>query len=278
MTAQSSFLSPPASMFFLCALLLAIVALVLVVWLGSRSRPRPVAGVRPDECRRMLADLAERAGMDAPRLRVRQKQASVAQSLHSDSRGAEVSVTSGLLERLDRSDIEAILAHELAHLRNRDADIRYKLEDIGDAVSLCSLLPALTYAFSISCGARRIRPAGLTGRLFMVAAVPPAVKMARQSIRRRLEFRADAHAAAIIGSDEQMAVALERLESVCTSGTGAGEQTPERTRLRRLLGLAQSKLADTHPPIPVRARRLRLRGGVRQTVSARLRRLRGRSL
>jgi heat shock protein HtpX len=179
-------------------------------------------------------------------------------------------VTTGLLATMPQRELEAVLAHEVSHIRNRDtylmtialifAGVIAVIADIG--------FRSLAYGGRSRRGGVIVLIAALVG--FLLA--PYAALLLRLSLSRRREFLADAGAAEILNDPEAMALALRRLEQDPTTIRYADASTShlwvesptDRVETERRGGVsAMTSLFNTHPPIQARIAALEEAGGFR---------------
>ncbi len=199
----------------------------------------------------LLARLCMRADMTVPELVVEPGPA------NAWTAGGRIHVTWGLLELLDPGELEAVLAHELAHLARRDAAI----------MEVCSAPSRVMLAFTglvtprlpgWSLNVANLSPVAAVVLWFLaLLCIPPAFVvgwLSRLSVlgaSRARELAADAAAATLTGRPSALASALLKLDSGWAP----------RTDLRRIdalciVGVGRSRLLSTHPPTAVRVRRL----------------------
>jgi heat shock protein HtpX len=164
---------------------------------------------------------------------------------------AAVAVTAGIVQLLSPDELRGVIAHELAHIRNRDTLIQSVAATIGGAITY------LAYMF-MWFGSDNNSPLGLIGSLAMVILAPLAATIIQMAVSRQREYSADATGAEFSGNPESLATALLRLEQ------GAG-QIPMKVNqatecmyiVKPLSGKGIAGIFSTHPPIEERVRRLR---------------------
>lgn len=170
---------------------------------------------------------------------------------------AVVCVTEGILKILDEPELEGVIAHELAHIKNRDMLI-------GTVAATLSAAIVFLARMGFWFGGNRDR-GGIVGLLLMLVLAPLAAALVQMAISRAGEFRADRVGAEISGNPRGLATALQRLEA------GARripmEVNPAASHLcivNPLAGGGFTKLFRTHPPTSERVERLEVlaRAGV----------------
>ena len=192
--------------------------------------------------------------------------------------GGRIHVTTRLLRVLDRSELEAVLAHEVAHLANRDAAVM----DVFSAPSRV----LFGYAAAVAAGLKfwlknlfEIPFPGVTilGAILAAVSGPPAFvlgwvsRLSLLRMSRTREFTADAGAAALTGRPSALASALVKLDKQSSWLPRADLREAEARAVLCILGTDRSRLGRlfaTHPPVAARVRRLealeeRVQGGGR---------------
>ncbi len=181
---------------------------------------------------------------------------------------AYVAATTGLLELLDRRELDGVMAHEIAHVRNRDVQLMTIAAVLtGSVVLLCDMLMRITF-FG---GGRRDGGGGaniitLVAGIAVLVLSPILASMLQMSLSRRREYLADASAVDIAGDADGLASALAKLAADPTPMRRATRATAHlyiESPLRDHVGLRSGLggLFDTHPPIEDRITRLRGMGG-----------------
>lgn len=174
-------------------------------------------------------------------------------------RHAAIAVTEGILRVLDREELEGVLAHELAHVRNRDILIGTVAATIAGAVMLLARMAQFAALFGGFGGRDNDRGGGILGLLVTAFVAPIAALVIQMAISRSREYQADATGASIAHNAEGLARALERLQA-------AGRRAPFREAqpatahmfiVSPFSGGSLFKLFSTHPPLEERVRRLR---------------------
>ncbi len=228
---------------------------------------KPVTAAEAPELYASVERLTRRAGLPMPRIYVIPSESPNAFATGRDPEHAAVAVTAGIMRLLDRRQLEGVLAHELAHVQNRDILIATM------AAMMAGLIGSLGYMLrwgSILGGQRGDRGNG-PGALELLgwAILAPIIAMMLQlAVSRSREFGADATGAAMLGDPEPLAQALLALErgNELVPYDRAGPATAHLFIVNPLHGGTAKlmSLFSTHPPVEERVARLReLRGGVR---------------
>ncbi len=205
--------------------------------------------------------LAIAAGIPAPRLYIIDDTAPNAFATGRDPQRAAIAVTTGLLDKLNRLELEGVLAHELAHIQNYDIRISTLAAVLVGLVALMSdwLLRSMRW------GRRRGGRDGGGGGLVVLAGLALAVlapflaQVLRLAISRSREYLADASGAMLTRYPEGLAAALEKISADPEPLEVANKATAHLyiiNPLREWGGWLNS-LFNTHPPVGERVRRLR---------------------
>ncbi|GIU84367.1 MAG: protease [Acidimicrobiales bacterium] len=220
------------------------------------ARARPLAPGELPELRAIVEDLARRAGIPTPRLYVAPDPQPNAFATGRSPRHAAVAVTAGILEALTWDELRGVLAHELAHVRNRDV----LLSSVAAAVALAITFVARMAMWGAMLGGND-RDRNPLATLAMVILAPLAAMILQMALSRSREFEADRTGARLIGDGEPLARALEKLEAYASQVPSASA-TPETAQAYIVNPLKANRvdfkeLFSTHPSTAERVRRLR---------------------
>jgi heat shock protein HtpX len=253
------------------ALLYAVFALArsrsMVAGMTHAREPEP-GELRP--LRRVLENVSIAAGLPVtPELRVVEDPAPNAFAAGLRPERSYVGVTTGLLETMPKRELEAVLAHEVAHIRNRDTYLMTMAVVFAGVIVLIADLGFRALAY----GGRSRKGGALVAVLAIVGFIlaPYAALLLRMSLSRRRELLADAGAAEILNDPEAMALALRRLELDMTTVRYADASTAhlwvesptERVDSSRGGMLEFASWFNTHPPTRTRIAALEEAGGFR---------------
>ena len=255
-------------------------ALVYAVFaiLSSRNMVAAMTGAQelpPDQMRelqRLVENVAIAAGLAVtPEVRVINDPAPNAFATGLTPGKSFVGVTTGLLQTMPKRELEAVIAHELSHVRNRDTRLMTLAVVFAGVIALVANIAFRALAFG---GGRRNNGGGNNPLVIVLAVIgfilaPIAAGLLRMALSRRREYLADATGAEITNDPEGMAMALRRLELDPTtvrhadpsvahlwieSPTHSVEDAPPG-------GSALAGLFDTHPPLDKRIATLEQAGG-----------------
>lgn len=212
----------------------------------------------------MIAQLAERAELPMPRVYLIEQDQPNAFATGRNPENAAVAATTGLLRNLSHEQVAGVMAHELAHVKNRDTLIMTITATIAGALSMLANFAMFSAMFGGS-GENRNNPLGGIGVLLMAIIAPLAATLVQLAISRAREYDADALGARICGRPLWLASALERLEYAAGRIDNlAAEANPATAHLfivNPLHGRSFDSLFSTHPPMAERIARLRAMAG-----------------
>jgi heat shock protein HtpX len=225
-------------------------------WFSDRialkmSGAQPLEESQAPQIYAMTRDLCEKAELPMPDLYVIPQNQPNAFATGRNPDNAAVAVTAGIVQLLSPDELRGVIAHELAHIRNRDTLIQSVAATIGGAITY------LAYMF-MWFGNDNNSPLGLIGSLAMVILAPLAATIIQMAVSRQREYSADATGAEFSGNPESLATALLRLEQ-------GAEQIPMKVNqatecmyiVKPLSGKGIAGIFSTHPPIEERVKRLR---------------------
>jgi heat shock protein HtpX len=224
-------------------------------WFSDRialrmSGAKPVSEEEAPRLYQIVRELTTRAGLPMPKLYVIPQDQPNAFATGRNPEHSAVAVTAGIMKLLSEDELRGVVAHELAHIRNRDILIQSVAATIGGAITY------LAYML-MWFGSESDSPLGLIGSLAMVILAPLAATVVQLAISRQREYSADATGAEISGNPESLASALLRLEEGAKAIPMQVNQAAEPLYIVKPLHGGFAGLFSTHPPIEERVRRLR---------------------
>ena len=244
------------------ALVMALGMNFFAYWFSDKmalkmSRARQVSSAEAPELHSMIEHLAARAGLPKPRVYIMPGDTPNAFATGRNPEHAAVAVTEGLIRLLKRDELEGVLAHELAHIKNRDILISSIAAVMAGAISYLATMAQWAMIFG---GGRSNDEEGgdsLIGSIAMMIIAPMAAMLIQMAISRSREYLADATGAEICGNPQGLASALKRLEE-CNRQLPmqVNPATAQMYIVNPLNGQTISKLFSTHPPIQERVKRL----------------------
>jgi heat shock protein HtpX len=230
-------------------------------WFSDRlalkmSRAQPLDENDDPELFAMVASLARRAELPMPRLYVIPQEQPNAFATGRNPKNAAIAVTAGIRRLMPAYQLEGVLAHEFAHIKNRDILVQSVAAMIAGAIS--GIAQFLSFSFLFGGGDDEDNPLGIVGALATIVLAPLAAMLLQLSISRQREYLADATGAKILGAPDPLADARESLERGAEAIPMHVNPAAEPLYIvNPLRGGGMAGLFATHPPIEERVRRLR---------------------
>ena len=254
-----------------------IIALVLAAgmnffsyWFSDKMvlkmyRAREVSVQEAPDLYGMVQTLARQASLPMPKVYIIPEQAPNAFATGRNPEHAVVAVTEGLLSLMDRQEIMGVLAHELAHVKNRDILIGTIAATMAGAIMMLASMARWSAIFGGMSRDDDNGGGGVIGMIVMAIIAPVAAMIIQMAVSRSREYLADATGARIAGTPEGLAKALEKLGAYSRQiPMSANPSTAHMFIVNPLSGKSLQNLFSTHPPMEERISRLR---GVRPPSS-----------
>lgn len=221
----------------------------------ASSGARPVTEQELPQVYAMVRRLTMQMGMPEPGIYVIDSPQPNAFATGRSPKKAAVAVTTGILQTLDNSELEAVLGHELAHVQNRDILIGSVAAMIGAALSVVARM-----GFWFGGGDNRNNPLGAIGAILSIIIAPIVAMLIQFAISRTREFQADKSGAEITGQPLQLASALAKISAgtarIPMKVNEATSQLFIDNPLKAVRGRGMTKWFSTHPPVEERIERL----------------------
>jgi heat shock protein HtpX len=202
----------------------------------------------------LVEQLAHRASLPMPKVFIIDTPQPNAFATGRDPEHAAVAATSGLMRMLNHQELAGVMAHELAHVKNRDTLIMTVTATVAGALSMLS-------QFGLFFGGSRDGNSSGVGQLLLVILAPIAAMLVQMAISRTREYGADRQGAEICGHPLWLASALQKLEAGSRRlDNHAAERNPATAHLfivNPLHGRSFASMFATHPAIEDRVRALR---------------------
>ncbi|MDL2268448.1 zinc metalloprotease HtpX [Desulfosarcina sp. OttesenSCG-928-A07] len=206
----------------------------------------------------MVKTLTLQANLPMPKVYVIPTDTPNAFATGRNPKHAAVAVTQGLLNLMDRQEIMGVLAHELAHVKNRDILISTLAATMAGAIMMLASMARWTAFLGGSRNSNNNGGLGAVGMILMSVLAPFAAMIVQMAVSRSREYLADATGARIAGSPEGLAQALEKLDAYSRRiPMQASPATAHMFIVNPLSGGGLQNLFSTHPPMDQRIRRLR---------------------
>jgi heat shock protein HtpX len=202
----------------------------------------------------MVQRLAERAGLPMPKVYIVDTPMANAFATGRDPKHAAVAVTTGIMRILNRNELEGVVAHELAHVKNRDTLISTVAATIAGVITFLASMAQWSLIF----GGGDDDGGNPVGMLVMAILAPIAAAIIQMAISRGREFGADSGGANISGDPQALASALAKLEAGnSTVRADVNPSTAHMFIVNPLKGSSIASLFSTHPRTEERIKRLR---------------------
>lgn len=219
---------------------------------------RPVDAASAPGLTRMVETLAENAGLPMPAVYIIDNDQPNAFATGRNPDNAAVAVTRGLLDRLNDEEVAGVVAHELAHIKNRDTLTMTVTATIAGAISMLA-------TFGMFFGGNRNNPLGIVGVILVAILAPLAASLVQMAISRAREYEADRLGAEICGRPLWLASALEKIDRMAQGiDNQRAEGNPATAHMfiiNPLHAHAVDGLFRTHPRTAERIARLRAMAG-----------------
>lgn len=222
-------------------------------------RAREVTVNQAPELYEIIQRLTQQAGLPMPKLYVIPQEAPNAFATGRNPAHAVVAVTEGLVKIMDRDEITGVLAHELAHVKNRDILIGSIAATMAGAIMMLATMARWSAIFG-GFGGRDDEGGGggFIGLIVMSIIGPIAAMIIQMAISRSREYLADSTGAGFAGQPEGLAKALEKLGAYSKRlPLNASPATAHMFIVNPLSGRSMLNLFSTHPPLEDRIARLR---------------------
>lgn len=203
---------------------------------------------------RVVHDLSERAGLPIPKVYIMENAQPNAFATGRNPENAAVAATTGLLALLTAEELAGVMAHELAHIKNRDTLTMTITATLAGAISMLA-------NFALFFGGNRNSSGGIIGTLAIMILAPLAAMLVQMAISRTREYSADHTGSEICGNPDWLASALQKLER----GARAHENIPAEKNpasaslfiVNPLHGKRADSLFSTHPATINRVKKLK---------------------
>ncbi len=206
----------------------------------------------------IIQELAHSANLPMPRIYIIPEESPNAFATGRNPEHSAVAVTEGLLRIMDREELKGVLAHEMAHIKNRDILIGSIAATMAGAIMILANMAKWSMFFGGFRDEDDEGGLGLIGILIMAIIAPIAALLIQMAISRSREYHADETGAKFAGNPFGLANALEKLDEFSRSAPlNANPATAHMFIVNPLSGSNIANLFSTHPPIEERIARLR---------------------
>ena len=246
------------------ALVFAIVMNFGAYWFSDRialsmTKSHPITEQEDPELYGIVREQAELAGLPMPAVYEIDTDSPNAFATGRSPNHAAVAVTTGIRRILNREELSAVLAHEMAHVGNRDTLIMGVVATIAGAISMLAFMAQIAAIFGSFGGSSDDddRGGNIIGLLIIAIVMPIAAALVRAAVSRTREFQADATGAHNCGNPLALASALQKLERGSEARPmKVAEGASHLFIVNPLKGANLANLFSTHPPTAERVHRL----------------------
>ncbi len=206
----------------------------------------------------MVERLTRKAGLPMPKVYITPQQEPNAFATGRDPEHAAIAVTSGITQLLSKDELEGVISHEIAHIKNRDILISSIAATMAGAITMLASMARWGLIFG-GFGGDDDDDGGVFGAIIMMIVAPLAAMLIQMAISRAREYKADQVGGGICGHPLSLANALQKLEGYAKR-MPMRQATPATAHMfiiNPLRGQALASLFSTHPPTEERVKRLR---------------------
>lgn len=236
------------------------------------ARAHQVSVEQEPELHAIVEEQIVRAGIPKPKVYLIQSDSPNAFATGRSPQKATIAVTTGIVSILNREELAGVIAHELAHVGNRDTLIMTLVATIASAIAMIAWMAKISLIFGGFGGRGRGGAggygaiAGLGGLLVLAIVIPLITTLVRLAVSRTREYQADATGAKTSGNPLALASALQKLERGSKRNPMEANEAVAHLyivepmhgqSMNFLNGKGMTKLFSTHPPVEERIRRLR---------------------
>jgi heat shock protein HtpX len=247
----------------LVAFVLALAMNFFSYWFSDRIvlamyRAQPIDEAQHPRLYSLVRRLATRAGIPMPRVYVIPTETPNAFATGRNPQHAAVAVTEGIMRLLDEDELEGVLAHELAHVSNRDVLISTLAATLAGAITYLAHMAQWSAFFGGGRSDDDEHGSNPIAMILLAVLAPLAAMLVQLAVSRSREFHADATGARVAGKTWGLAKALEKLHMAQqVVPMDANPATAHLFIVNPLSGRAMASLFSTHPPLEERIARLR---------------------
>lgn len=225
----------------------------------SMTRAHEIQKSDNRELYRIVENLAITAGMPMPKVYILEEMQPNAFATGRDEKHAVVAVTRGLLEKLDNRELEAVVAHEIAHIKNKDALVGSIVVTLVGIIALLSDIFMRSFMFGKSSNDNNKSPLFLILTVIGMILAPLIATILKLAISRKQEFKADANGSLLTRDPDALASALIKISADSTPFSKVNNaiahlyiSSPYKKKVSWY-----DKLFMTHPPVEERVNALR---------------------
>jgi len=209
----------------------------------------------------MVERLARKAGVPMPKVYIIKNPSPNAFATGRNYKNAAVAATTGLLSALSLDEVEAVMAHEMTHVKNRDTLVSTMAAVIASAIMHLTFLARFAMIFGggrSGGGSNNNNAGGLLNMILLIVLAPIAAVLIQSAISRSREYMADKGSKELIGTGTPLANALRKIDNAVQRGHGiqASPETAHMFIMNPISGKSLLSLFSTHPTTEDRIQKL----------------------
>jgi heat shock protein HtpX len=247
--------------FFIFAIIIAMIEVVFSYYFSdkivlSSVNARPATKEEHRYLMNVVEGLSIAAGIPKPRIYVIENEDINAFATGRNPEHGVIVVTSGLLKKLDREEIEGVIAHEMSHIRNYDILFGSLVAVLVGIIAIVAQLALRSMWFRSRDDNKRSGAIIIIGLIFAILA-PISAKLVQLAISRKREYLADASGVQLTRYPDGLAEALEKIKNENQSRLKVSDAVAHMFISNPMKGVSGRSLFSTHPPIEERIKKLR---------------------
>lgn len=225
----------------------------------SMYKAKEVTEAEAPELYSIVRNLTQKGGLPMPKVCIIQNPAPNAFATGRNPKNSAVAVTTGLLQLLDRDEIEGVIAHELSHIYGRDILIGTIAATFAGAIMMLADWAKWAMIFGGHRDREDNNPLGMIAAIVAMIIAPIAALLIQMAISRSREYIADQRGASLSGKPASLASALKKISyGVQAAPMDAKPATAHMFIMNPLTGKSLLNLFSTHPPVEERIKRLEM--------------------
>ena len=233
-------------------------------------RAREISPQQAPELYTLVEELTRKAGLPMPKVYIIPQESPNAFATGRNPENAVVAITEGLLNMMSKDELQGVIAHELAHVKNRDILIGTIAATMAGAVMILANIARWSAFFGGTGDDSDEGGLGILGVIVVSILAPIAAVVIQMAVSRSREYLADSTGSTFTGNPEGLAGALEKLGAYSRRlPMNASPQTAHMFIVNPLSGKSMMQLFSTHPPLEDRIAKLRGNRGSRNHPTSR---------
>lgn len=246
------------------ALVFSLVFNVVALWFSDRIvlsmyKAEEIQRAHPSGLYEIVERLSKKAELPMPKVYIIPDKAPNAFATGRSPKKSAIAATSGLLQTLSIDEIEAVIAHEITHIKNRDTLVQTLVAVIASAIIHITAIAKWGMIFGMGRGDSDNDNGGLFTTILMIIFAPIAAILIQAAVSRSREYMADKGSKQLIGSGMPLANALRKIDNLSSRGLkmeNASQETSHMFIMNPLSGKSLLSMFRTHPETQDRIKEL----------------------